>query len=164
MERQVLNFENVTVNENGIVKYNGRELPAYPNGRGYLKVFIPSKDGKKKSRAVHRLAAQAFIPNPDGLPVVNHMDGDKTNNAVSNLEWVSYRDNTLKALEVRTPERRPVARIYKNGAIAEVFLSIAQAAKFHKCDYRGLYEAVKNGTKYKGFLWRYCDIKITLAP
>ena len=53
-----------------------------------------SKNGKWYYRRVHRLVAEAFIPNPNNLPQVNHIDGDKTNNDVSNLEWTSNKDNT----------------------------------------------------------------------
>ena len=63
-------------------------LKAYPNGHDYLQVKL-HKDGKKKSCRVNRLVAQAFIPNPDNLPEVNHKDEDKTNNCVENLEWCS---------------------------------------------------------------------------
>lgn len=46
---------------------------------------------------VHRLVAEAFIPNPDNLPEVNHIDGNRSNNAVHNLEWVSHADNMRHA-------------------------------------------------------------------
>ena len=60
--------------------------------RGYL--FVPlSKDGHVKNFLVHRLVAQAFIPNPQCLPQVNHKDEDKENNSVSNLEWCTARYN-----------------------------------------------------------------------
>lgn len=59
--------------------------------------------GKQKRALVHRLVAQAFIPNPDNKPEINHKDGDKSNNHVSNLEWCTRQENcqhyhaTLKA-------------------------------------------------------------------
>lgn len=54
-------------------------------------------DGKKYSRQVHRLVAEAFIPNPNNLPVVNHIDGNKLNNNINNLEWVTYSENLSHA-------------------------------------------------------------------
>ncbi len=65
---------------------------------GYLRVTL-YKDGKTKSHYVHVLVAQAFIPNPEGKRQVNHIDGDKNNNCVSNLEWVTPAENIHHAFE-----------------------------------------------------------------
>lgn len=59
---------------------------------GYLTVTL-HKNGTAKRIKVHRLVAQAFIPNPDGLATVNHKDENKSNNKVENLEWMSQHDN-----------------------------------------------------------------------
>lgn len=64
--------------------------------RGYPNLNL-LKNGKQKLYVVHRLVAKAFIPNPDNKPEVNHIDGNKTNNCVDNLEWVTSRENTLHA-------------------------------------------------------------------
>ena len=62
------------------------------SGRRYYAVIL-SKDGEKKFFRVHRLVALAHIPNPLGLPVVDHIDRDKLNNAATNLRWVTHEDN-----------------------------------------------------------------------
>ena len=67
-------------------------MKSYDNGCGYFQVWL-YKDGIHKQMYVHRLVAQAFIPNPNNLPQVNHKDEVKTNNAASNLEWMSLKDN-----------------------------------------------------------------------
>lgn len=65
---------------------------------GYLRVIL-SKDFQKKNRNIHILVAQAFIPNPEGKTQVNHIDGNKENNHVSNLEWVTPSENINHAFE-----------------------------------------------------------------
>lgn len=61
--------------------------------KGYLRVDLYDENGKRKHYKVHRLVAQAFIENPDGKPQVNHKDGNKHNNSVTNLEWVTDAEN-----------------------------------------------------------------------
>lgn len=70
----------------------GHILKQNNNGRGYMSVYL-CLNGKIKTYKVHRLVAQAFIPNPDNLPQVNHKDEDKTNNSVENLEWCDNKYN-----------------------------------------------------------------------
>lgn len=88
----------VTVHSNGRIFIGDKEPSKLDNGAGYLAVTVGYKikeSGKlvPKLEYVHRLVAKAFIPNPDNLPQVNHKDFNKSNNDVSNLEWVSRADN-----------------------------------------------------------------------
>jgi len=71
-----------------------RELKYALNNRGYYSVGI-----RRKTHMVHRLVAQAFIPNPDNKPFVNHKDGNKLNNHVDNLEWCTCAENNAHARE-----------------------------------------------------------------
>lgn len=77
----------------------GKEVQHHDNGRGY-RVISLFRDGVQFQTTVHRLVATAFIPNPEGLPEVNHIDGDKSNNCVTNLEWVTKSENAQHAVEV----------------------------------------------------------------
>lgn len=72
----------------------GRVLKQTYCGSGYLRVSLCSK-GASKAFSVHRLVAEAFIPNPDEKPQVNHKDGNKSNNVLANLEWVTASENTI---------------------------------------------------------------------
>lgn len=79
---------------------------------GYMIAHL-CKDGTPSNKAVHRLVAEAFLNNPNNLPEVNHIDGDKTNNLVSNLEWISSSDNSLHAfrLGLRTANKTFTGRV-----------------------------------------------------
>ena len=79
----------VSVNDNGRVydkPIAGKQMKQTTHDKGYKIVFL-TKDGKTKLCFVHRIVAEAFIPNPADLPMVNHKDEDKTNNFLENLEW-----------------------------------------------------------------------------
>lgn len=71
---------------------NEKILSKHDNGKGYLTVRL-GKNGILKSYYIHRIVADAFIPNPNNLPEVNHKDENKGNNCVTNLEWISHIDN-----------------------------------------------------------------------
>ena len=74
-------------------KWN-REVKGKPNSKGYLRVQIVGK-----FRFIHRLVAEKYIPNPNNLPIVNHIDGNFLNNSVENLEWVTRIGNVRHAQE-----------------------------------------------------------------
>ena len=77
-----------------IKKRNGRKVKPQPNGKGYLRVSIGGK-----LQFVHRLVAELYIPNPDNKMQVNHKDGNKLNNSVDNLEWVTNQENRNHAVD-----------------------------------------------------------------
>lgn len=84
------NFIDKTTNRTRIVQ--GRILK--PNvSNGYFQVTLSGQEHKTKQASIHRLVAEAFIPNPDCLPQVNHKDENKLNNEVSNLEWCTQDYN-----------------------------------------------------------------------
>lgn len=80
----------------------GKYLTPYKTKKGYLKVGlkVPEKKSPNKYR-VNRLVAEVFIPNPSNLPQVNHKDGNKENNSVSNLEWCDNSSNQKHAKKLR---------------------------------------------------------------
>lgn len=98
--KEIASYEGLyEVSDLGRVKslnYNhtGKEniLKPHKNSKGYLRVRL-CKNGQVNHIAVHRLVACAFLPNPNNLDTINHKDEVKTNNAVSNLEWMSRKDN-----------------------------------------------------------------------
>lgn len=94
--KPILGFEGYEISTLGRVKSlrkgNPKILKSHIVGAGYLKNELMQND-IPHLRYVHRLVAQAFIPNVDNKPEANHLDGDKTNNHVNNLEWVTHEEN-----------------------------------------------------------------------
>ena len=106
--REIHNHPDYYITEGGEVystKRNGmRLLKQVTTNKGYNRVSL----GSSKLHSVHRLVAEAYIPNPDNHPHINHIDEDKSNNSVSNLEWCNPQQNkehsASKWVKVMTPE------------------------------------------------------------
>lgn len=99
MHYQVNEYGNVrTLYKNGKVK----ELKPFLDKDGYYRVRLVlihnEGRGKRKNVPIHRLVAEAFIPNPKNLETVDHIDCNKTNNYVKNLQWMSIEDNSRKSI------------------------------------------------------------------
>jgi len=90
-------FSGYTIREDGLVLSRfGRTIKQQLDTSGYARVEL-WENGVGKKHLVHRLVAAAFIPNPQGKPQVNHIDGNKSNNRASNLEWVTQSENQIHA-------------------------------------------------------------------
>lgn len=111
-------------------------------------------------RPIHRLVAERFLKNPLGLPTVNHKDGNKRNNNVSNLEWVSYSENNIHALEngLRNPRGTYIRQMNLDGSPIAEFKSVCEASRNTGIG-RGMISHCVNGrTKTAGgFLWSKVD-------
>ena len=131
----IKDFENYSVSTLGEVRNNktGRILVPSPSGGGYLRVNL-RKDKTSYQRYVHRLVAEAFL---EGSGEVNHLDGDRTNNAVENLEWTTHQQNVQYSFDVlgRTSPRGRVGvrAVYVDGTIKE-FPSIKECAQYYNID------------------------------
>lgn len=90
----ILGFEGYWINKKGeIIGRRGKKIyHRIINEKGYEKIILTSRQ-KTKMLSIHRLVALAFIPNPENKPQVNHIDCDKLNNSVENLEWVTNQEN-----------------------------------------------------------------------
>lgn len=126
---------------------------------GYYFVTLRN-NGIIRPQSIHRLVADAFLPNPNNYSDVNHKNGIKTDNRVENLEWCtrSYNikhsfDNGLHIISQKQRENsmRPVEVVYPNGIVKRV-KSVKEAAKLiGYSHYNSLYKAIKNGKIKNGF-------------
>lgn len=96
--QKVEGYESYSVSTDGSVRNDDTgelKTPTLNNSTGYLAVDLYS-NGKRSKKQVHRLVAEAFIPNDDSKPTVDHIDGDRTNNSADNLRWATYSENNSR--------------------------------------------------------------------
>ncbi len=117
---------------------SNRFLKPLKGSKGYLYIDIRKYSDRKSDcdaicPRIHRLVAMAFIPNPDNLPQVNHIDGNKENNHVDNLEWCTNLYNTIEAVRLGLkPKNEYHGKVYQydlNGNFLNVFDTPKDAAK-----------------------------------
>lgn len=171
-------FEGYEVSNQGNVRnvMTNRILKNRDHKCGYLQVVL-YKDRKQKVKYVHRLVAEAFVPNPEGKEQVNHIDGVKTNNNIENLEWTTcsenikhgfdigvkradiehlnkIRDNNIKV--IREKYSKPVQQYGLQGNLIATFSSVREAERATGICHSAISRTCKG--KYKqtgGFVWRY---------
>ena len=105
---------------------------SYSNSRGDTYYIVNlRKNCKANIKSVHRLVASAFIENPNKYPTVNHKDGNKLNNNVSNLEWSSYSENNTHAIRnnLRSARGCRIFQYTKDGCIVNEFMSVSEASR-----------------------------------
>lgn len=126
----ISNFGNVYSEKSG----KRIKLQPFLDGKGkYLLIGIINTDGVRKKKLVHRLVAQAFIPNPNNLPEVNHKDKNTQNAKVDNLEWCTRKDNLYASYSTMSPVRNfNQCELYKGTLLLGKFQSIKKAAKYAK--------------------------------
>ena len=115
------------------------------NNDGYLYVNL-YKDGKGKKYSVHRLVAEAYIPNPDNLPQVDHIDNDKTHNYVNNLQWITHKDNNRKS------HNKPILQFDLDGNFIrewECAADVGKEVRAHICNCLKCNQKTAYGYKWK---------------
>lgn len=188
--KDIPNFENIyQISNYGQVKalektvWTGKYFKHYPekilkptvDKDGYLCITLHNA-GKIKGYRIHRLVAEAFIPNPENKPQVNHINGNKQKNTVTNLEWVSSKENIQHAYKINlmnqtgknnamfgkygkdNPNSIPVYQIdTKSKQIIKEWDSITNAAKFLNIKCGGHIGDVCKGKRKSayGYIWRY---------
>lgn len=141
---QVSNLGRVKTLKSGKIKATG-------NCRGYLYVSL-SKNSIYKNYSVHRLVGQAFLDNPDSLPEINHIDQNKQNNRVDNLEWCSSKYNNRYSNAKKVGCFKDGKLIKKYDAIADVNIDGFTTSDVIRCCQNKC-----NRKSHKGYHWQYLD-------
>lgn len=147
---------------NGAIKFvSAKSVSLYEKENGYLVVHL-YRDNKGKTKYIHRLVANAFIPNPNNLSTVNHKDGNKHNNTVANLEWASYSDNNqhaydngLKHSNRNNPHMSKKVVAYSiDGKKLYSFPSMREAERQLGLANGAVSQGIKHGWHYHNFIWK----------
>ena len=124
----------------------GKEI-GFISKAGYRAVVI-----NKKRKLVHRLVAEAFLPNPNNYPIVNHIDGDRTNAHVDNLEWCSQKDNVMHGVYVSPVGNHPRCKV-KCVETGDEYPSISEAARRNGFDRNRFRAKIRYNNTYGGLHW-----------
>ncbi len=166
----IAEFENLyRIDELGVYSLaKGKYLTPSYRKNGYIQYNLYNK-GKMYTFLAHRLIAIKFIPNPNNLPEVNHKDGDKSNNLVSNLEWVSRETNIQHGFGMKlirpawlnkfgkdNPKSKPVIQLSHDNNIVNEFESAREAARLSNINYSTIsHVLIGKGKTAGGFKWIY---------
>lgn len=147
------------VGSNGAIfnQITGKYLKPTLGSNGYYHLTLCY--GERKDCLVHRLVAEAFIPNPHNLPCVNHKDENKRNNSAENLEWCTdkYNLNYGKCPSIKST---PVIQRSLNGNFIKKWNSIKEASQALNIKYQGISRVCRHIRKScGGFLWEYAESK-----
>lgn len=163
---------NVSVQRSGqkyLVHYESKVLIPQERRHGYLSVCLYGRGGNKrnfKQISVHRLVAEAFIPNPKNLSEVNHIDEDKQNNKLENLEWVSHQENcSTPTLRKRHSERqskhpnfhKTLNQYTKDGKYVATYYSAREAQRKTGVGYSNISSAIKEHRTAGGYYWCFAN-------
>ena len=159
---RVKSLERIIIRKNGRkFSVKGRILNPSLDHYGYLQVALSNESGKKKTFKVHRLVCEAFHENPVNKPCVNHIDENKANNTVSNLEWCTIAENNNHGTHntrMAKTKSKPVGQYTREGMLIKVWQSTIEVQR--QLGFRNSHiSAVARGeekTAY-GYVWKYVD-------
>ena len=162
MWKKIEGYSRYSVNEVGDVRNDrtGRILRWGQDKRwGYYNVCLYDDSGKRRGKWIHRLVAEAFIPNPNNLPQINHKDENKANNSVENLEWCdsTYNNNYGKhSSNISKTRRKWVIQKDLNNEILGIYDSPITASKVTGISYSSIV-GVCNGAHHTAgnYIWEY---------
>lgn len=149
------NIRSLNYNRTGVVK----NMIPKPDKWGYLICVLRNKNGKKTLH-IHRLISDVFIPNPNRLSQINHIDGDKNNNSINNLEWCSQSYNMNHAYKnFLNPRQKGVVQKNSNGNVLNVFRSAHEASRVTGINRGNISNCCIGNTSHAGgYIWEYATL------
>ena len=144
---------------NGVRQLKSRNINPWSDSHGYRSVSL-SKHGKVTKFKVHRLVGNAFIPNPERKPTINHINEVRSDNRVENLEWATYKENNNHGghnARVSLTLSKPVEQLDKFGKKIAMFNSIKEASFATGINEMNIKSCLhhKNRILAGGYRWRY---------
>ena len=141
-----------------------KEMKQRMDHRGYLRILL-RKDGKVCGHKVHRLVLEHFAPMVSGKHMVNHIDGNKTNNHISNLEWVTSKENLIHAYRTGLRDVSnisiPVEQIDRSGVMVRRFSSAMDAQRVTGINNSGINKCCQmKAKKAGGYGWKYASKQV----
>lgn len=127
VDRKVLHGER-------FINVKGKIISQRINNSGYKEVRL-CHEGKTKTTFIHILKATAFIPNPENKKEVNHIDGNKLNNELTNLEWINHSENMKHAYSIGLCKKSKQVKKITDNCLQLTFPSIKKAAEFYSIPY-----------------------------
>lgn len=165
---QISNLGNVKSLSNNFLRKE--KILKHGKLKGYLLVQL-SKNGKIKCYRVHRLVAEAFIPNPNNLPQIDHINTDRSDNRVCNLRWCSHKENMNNILTIdkmsknahlknkfgaEHPLSKPIIQFSKDGEFIRKWENAVEVKKELGIDNSSISKCCKGKMKSTGgYIWRY---------
>lgn len=139
----------------GRIKNIKRNIIRRPSGHnGGYQIILLCKEGVMRGFSIHRLVAEAFIPNPENKPEVNHIDEDKTNNSASNLEWVTSKENNNYGTRVQRSSKGII--ITNTSGKTLEFPSMTACADYLGCTVSSISYCVRNKKQNReGYTFKY---------
>lgn len=160
MWKTIEEFPSYEVNQNGEVRNSKTGLirKLQKTNTGYLQVEL-IKGNIIRNRRVHRLVALAFLPNPYNKEQVNHINGDKQDNRVENLEWVTQDENIRHSQEIGLSQKAiGVVQYTLEGEYVNEYESLTLAAKVVSGKTCSIHNCCKGTQKqHKNYVWRFKD-------
>lgn len=119
-------------------KLTGNFVQPYSNDVGYMVLTLSNKDHERKLIYVHRLVAEAFIPNPENKPCINHINNDKSDYSISNLEWCTYKENSMHMVRCGRQARSGLGKYYGSKLTLDLRTGIYYDSMREATEARGL--------------------------